>query len=373
MIILYQIGNFPIYHSLYGIDRKGVPIKKNWNWNNPFITYTGMEGGVSLLPPASALIDSSEVSISGSLVNIPDIKMTAALNYLKSLGGRRNVQIIGAQIEEESFYDDPLVVQPSDITWLVCDAVITDMKVSEIWAGEKPTTSNLPISFSLELMGYWKMLSPLYWEYQYRGAMGVDPQAESSQPHMGATDFRHPIKFDDLLEGYVFFRWPSTLSEMSPIMWATKYVGNIGGVGSDFRPFGTVKFFADPQGWQNVNTLTAFTGLVATETIEIIVTKPTGPFKEDTIEEISTLDLSETDSDLISLGYGGLRETDILYTGLVDPLPGYVLRNEAIIEGLSLRWSYSGSYPGEAINGNVTVEYRGSLGGVAYLHDYLVY
>ena len=373
MIIIYQIGSFPLYFSLVGLESKGVPIKKDWSWDSPFITYTGMEGGVSLLPPTSPILESAEISVSGSLVNVPDIKVEAALNYLKSMGGRRNVQVIGAQIAEESFDDEGFVLAPSDITWLVCDAVINQAKVSEVWGGDKSTTSNLPITIDMTLMGYWKSLSPLYWEYQDRGIMGTNPQAEDAQPHMGDTNFIHPTKFEEILVGYVFFRWPSTLSDMSPTMWATKYIDHLGGIGSDFQPFGIVNLFVDPQAWQNVDTLTAFTGLVPTETLSIVVTKPTGPFNEDVIEETSTLDLETTDEDLAKLGHGGLRETDILYTGLVDPLPGYVFRDGEIIEGMSLRWLYPGSYPGEAINGNVSVEYAGSLGAVAYLHDYLVY
>jgi len=373
MIIIYQIGSLPLYSSLHSLGGSGIQIKRGWDWDAPEIDFTGLEGGVSLLPPASALLKNSEVSLSGVLVNTPDIKMMSALNYLKSLGGRRNVQIIGAQIADKSADDGEYVFASGDITWLVCDAVITSVKIDEVWEGDTMTTSHIPLTIKCKLFDYWKILSPLYWEYLDRGMSAINPHGSETQPHMGNTTFGHPTNFSELLPGYVFFRWPSTLSEMSPTMWDSKYDGHLGGEGSDFVPFGTVDILVDPQAWQSSNSLTAFTGLVSTETIEMVVTKPSGPFKEDLIEEISSLDLATTDADLAFLGYFGLRGTDILYTGFVDPLPGYVVRDGIIISGLSLRWDYPSSYPGEFANGSVTVEYRGSLGAVAYLHDYLTY
>ncbi len=373
MIVIYQIGSFPIYHSMVGKSGKGIQIKRGWGWDTPALEFTGIEGGVSLLPPASALVDKSKLSLSGELVNATDIKVEAALNYLKSLSGRRNIQIIGAQMSDQSEDDGPSVGISGDITWLVCDAVIDSVNVNEVWSGSDMTISSLPVTISGRIQGYWKMLSPLYWEYKDRSMSATDPHGYYSQPQLGNTNFKHPVNFNEILNNYSFFRWPSTLSDMSPTMWGNKYDGHLGGEGSDFIPFGVFNMFVDPQSWQNVNTLTAFTGVSPTDTIEIKVTKATGPFKEDLITETSSLDLSLTDADLAWLGYVGLRENDILYTGLVDPLPGYIVRDGSIISGLSLSWSYPGAFPGEAASGNVIVEYLGSLGAVAFLHDYLTY
>jgi hypothetical protein len=369
MIILYQVGLFPVYYSLQGVDGKGVKVSSGVSWENPKNEHSGVEGSVSLLPATSPLVKSSSFKVTGSLLNTHYNKMTAGYNYLKSIAGRRNIKLIAMQIEDKSVEDGPEVFASGDITWLVCDAILTDIKTDSTWAGSTITTTNVPVTLTFDIRGYWQPLSPLYWEYRpYDTIVGRDEIVP-----LTSNTFLHPVTFDDLTETGTFYRWPSSLSDYSPTMWGQKYDGQIGGNGSDFAPFGLTSLFVDPYVWQNTNSLYAFTGLTATDEISIKATMKTGEFKTDLVEEESTLDLSTVDDDLALIGYYGLRSTDIIYTGMVDPLPGYVVRDGVRIPDLAVRWQYNLSYPGEVVNGDIEIDFTGSLGNVAYLHDYLVY
>lgn len=373
MIVIYQIGDVQIYDNIRGLDGASLKVKRNYTWDNPQTEITDVETVVSLLPATTSLAESGSITVTGMSVGTDWQTVDGVIENLKFTAGRQNTKIIGFMVQSNPGDEGDLLI--SDLTWLINDCVITKITPSPNW-GEGNSDAGLPITFTIELGIAWEGLSDLYWEYKSPDQRYLNPYSSDNAPRQPQNRFLLPQTFADLSPNSYFFQWSNNISSMSPAVWGSFYDGQgLNGLGSDFAPFGTLAINADQLRWQSVESMYAFTGLGQVGELSISVIKGAGYFPGETVTEVSALDLSVLSDDLAVAGHIELMPTDIVYAGLIDPLPGYVERNGEILTGMIPSWSYPGTYAGEVGKGHSTVSVAGDdvLGSVAYLHSFRTY
>jgi hypothetical protein len=365
----YQLGDVPLFHTLIGTSDKGVSIDIGRDWRNPMTELIGVGGAVSFLSNTRTLSKTPGIKIDGTLVSVPPYNITRLRNSLMSLGGRRNIPLIG-------FYMDDTDAAPlANLIWLYTDVMITSITpdnqysdASNVWSLDKQ-----PIAIEMQADTRWRPLSQWTWEYRDPFEYLINPASSENSQVGYDTVFVHPKTFGDLRECFYFYRWQSNDSYYSPFFWGMRFDGVLGGYGSDFVDFGRYEFYSDPALWSaDPNSVYALTGLSNSGTVSITVKRQTGLFANDVRDEVSSLDLAVLDADLAKAGYGGLHADDIIFTGQLSPLPGFVYRNNQKLMGVLPKWSYPSSYPGETGRGynTFTVEGTGTTGQVAFLHEY---
>jgi hypothetical protein len=372
MIVIYQIGDVQVYNNILGEGTNGLKLTRPISWDNPQAEITDVESVVSLLPATTSLATPNSIKLKGMVFSSLNQSIDALMERLKYVSGRRNTQVIGFMMQ--SVPNGEKVLEISDLLWLENDCVISNVQNTSVWASGN-SDAGLDISFTIELGLTWGGLSDLYWEYRNPELRYINPYDPNHAPLIPQERFILPKTFGEIVPDNFFFRWDNELSAMSPTVWDNLYTGNMNGQGSDFDNFGSFSVFADPDRWQSVRSMYAFTGLSSSGTISISVCKAGGYFPGDELVEISSLDLSVLDAALATAGYVGLKETDILYTGLVDPLPSYVVRDGERITELIAEWDYDSTYPGEVGKGysDVTVAGEDTLGSVAFVHEFRLY
>lgn len=371
-VVLYQIGDVPLFHTAVG--SKGISLDLGRGWRNPNIDLTGVGGSASYLSPTRTLSKTPSYKISGQFQGSPPYHLQRIVNQLSALGGRRNIPLIGFFLENASV--DLTCV--SDLLWVYTTGVIVDLDnkadygaESEVWAWNQQ-----PIGITIESDMKWKALSPWFWEHRDPDEILVDV-GNPNNAQVGIDNlFIHPKTLDDIndIKCCTFYKWPGALSMFDPTFWGLKYSqGILGGVGSDFGDFGTVKIHSDPGMWSaDPSSVYAFTGLSPSGSISITNQRPFGPFQGNVVTEVSTLDLAQLKADMVNAGYTDLFPDDVVYTGLLSPFPGFVMRDGERLTGFSPRWDYVGTYPGETAVGVNTITFSSisTTGQVAYLHDF---
>lgn len=375
-MILYQIGDIPVFDAFKGTEDSGVEIGLEQSWRNPEAEFSNTSGRMSFLPRTRALMEPLEVTLSGQVFKSPGFSVEGFINSIKSLGGRRNTPIIA--FRGESPDDDPECCDCDDmrVDWLINYGLVLNVEVdTELKSQDNPWVfDTLPLSIELQLDTRWVCLPPLLWEYRKWSGRFVNPQSSFNSQEGIDQLFIHPKKFSQIVPNSYFYRWYTELSLFNPVYWGEKYLeGRQGGVGSNFTDFGVFNTYADPSMWPaDPASVYAFTELSNSGTINIAVSKSAGYFVDDTEVQVSTLDLSVLNADLLASGFGGLLHNDIVYTGLVAPYPGFVMRDGVKITTARPKWSYPGTYPGETGRGYNSIHFYGdgSTGQVAFLHDY---
>lgn len=360
---VYQIGDLNLFHQI----GSGVTLDTSRKWEVPSETFSGVSSQKMFSPVTRSINQAAQIRVSGLVVQKDYLGVNEFISHLKYLGGRQNTPIICFRIE-----DSPNMAEP-EINWLLAQGIITDVTDSHQYSSTESGAVAQDISFSLILTSDWMRLSPWEWEYRRDLTRQPSPNDPWNSPATPDTLFSHPYLMEHFTEGAYFYRWSLTDSEMLPSFWGLKYSEGVdGGVGSDFTNSGTHEIYSNPRYWSSdPRSLYAMTGLEPDGTLQIKVTRQTGNFYRDAITETSTLELPKLNNSLIELGYGGLQPSDIVYTGLIDPLPGYVLRGDTIIP-VGTYWEYEGTYPGETGPGWNTISILGVKTPVyvAYLHEF---
>ena len=371
MLFPYQIGDTPLYSFFSGRDDEGITLSVDPKWRFSEITFTGRRG-VHLTNPATyALSDLPDFEVSGTILARDSAHAQWIQSAVNSLGGRINIPLIVFR------YENPLKQgECSELDWLYADAIILSSELEYNYGGTEASQWG-HLSLSLKISG--KLLAPFarmpkwVWEYRSYQERVQDPFAESGSSSPNNTFF-HPTEYHHLQREGHFVRWlhPDTLLDTS--YWGVKYFQDTsGGVGEDFGDFKSVFYYANPQLWSALpQALYAFTELLPYGSIQIDVQQSTGFFANDDFIESSILDLAQLDTDLNSAGYGGLFNSDLIYTGAVTPYPGFIVRNGVILSDIRPRWLYTGEYPGIVKNGatNVNIQAVLTAGKMAYLFDY---
>lgn len=375
--ILYQIGDLPVYDIFSGVDGKGVQLDLGRDWENPTASFTNIGGTLSFLPATRSIPKQPQLSIKTSLLQAGSITPQKALEHLKSLGGRRDVPIIAFRYES---YDDNCCDCTYPVEWIVTSGVILNVKEgAEYKAAKAPFSFEVAdVDLKIEIGLVWRTLSPAEWEYRSWASAFIDPYSDMNTQQTFGSVFTHPRSLDTdnangVKENGYFYRWQTPRSRLSPVFWAEKYVGStVGGYGSNWTVPGSLEINANPARYSGPTDSTyAFKNLTKTGTVRIVVTRDTGLFNGQTVDEVSSLNLVQLDADLYATGFSGLLTDDIVYTGSVDPFPAFIVRNGTTLPVLP-KWSYPGTAVGELGRGYIRlrVEVIGGYCLVAQLHDF---
>lgn len=368
-LFIYQLGDVPLFHTLIGTNDDGVSLDIGRDWRNPTTDLIGVGGSASFLSNGRTLPKSPSIKLDGTLVAVPPYSISRLTNSLMSLGGRRNIPLIGF------FLEDTELAAQTELLWLYTETLVTSISPEYEYhsSGNVWTLDKQPISISMQAETKWRPLSRWLWEYRDPYEYIINPASAYNSQVGFDTLFGHPKTFGDLRECFYFYRWQSEDSVYSPVFWGLQFDGVLGGYGSDFTDFGRYEFYSDPALWSaDPSSVYAFTGLSPSGSVSITVQRQTGLFANQVREDVSSLDLEVLDTDLATAGYSGLQPDDIVFTGLMSPLPGFVYRDGEKLLGVLPKWGYPGTYPGETGRGynTITVTGESTTGQVAFLHEY---
>jgi len=373
--ILYQIGDLPIYDIASGIGGKGVELGLGRGWETPTTTFTNIGGNFSFLPATRAIPQSPKLSFKATFLQKGLLYPQDAVEHLKSFGGRRNIPFIAFRYQE---IDISTCGGRLPITWMLNYGEITDIKETSetVTTGAQPY-AQMEVDLSAQIGINWRALPLGSWEYRDWNRRYTDPYNVTNFGQTPDKLFIHPPVLPDLRENGFFFKWQAAKSDIDPVYWGEKYLnGRIGGFGISWSDYGSYEFFANPRLFSGTTaSLYAFKGLQNTGTISITIRRDTGLFSDSYVSEVSTLDLAQLNTDLQNAGYGGLYSNDILYAGLLDPFPGYILRDGVKIVDVLPKWSYPGTYVGEVGRGYNLVNFSSTFtgGSVAMIQDYGIF
>jgi hypothetical protein len=370
--VVYQIGDVPLYNVLVGKDDSGVTFDAKRNWRIPYKELHGVGGSVSYLPYTTTLPQTPTPTLSGWIMGSDPYSIEQTISRLMSLGGVRDIPIIGFFMENPYLPDDPL----PEVIWLYNRVTLQSVEPSY---ADKDTSGGyemVPLTLTMRTQLNWKVLSP--WEWEYRRAVDfiIDTSSMEAQPVSASGALWHPKKITDFDPNGYFFYWQGRVDRFDPYYWGQRFLNGLpGGVGSDYKELQQVLVYSDPLRWSvPPSSVYAFTGLDASGTLNIQIELVSGLFNTPPITATSTLDLVQLDSDLAAAGYEELKIDDVIMTGVMAPLPGFILRDDVRISGLRPRWSFSGTYPGETGRGlnKIRPYFTGTATNPrwAYLHEF---
>jgi hypothetical protein len=380
-LMIYQIGDLPLFFNLRNFDSGEVSLDANREWKAPTTEFTQTSGEHLFSDLGRPLSESQKLELKGMFVCDEDqISAQALFNRLLSMGGIPLTPVIGFHYEECEHVPEGSCCSACNTTldWIVNYGIITKLpQDSSYHSSKKPwSASTFPVSISMVLGTKWKALNS--WEWEYRKDKIVNPLSPTLRSGSISNTFILPNRLSELHRKGYFFRWGVTLSKYDPSYWGLKYTnGRMGGIGSDYVSIGEHSFNSDPERWSaspnSVYSFTNFSNL--TGTITLRVTRNYNYFSQSNLVDESTLDLAQLNTDLINGGLGGLLTTDQIVTGYASPFPGFVIRGGEILSGVRPRWSYPGAYPGETGRGYNKIEYLSDDLNyeAAYLHDFGLY
>lgn len=375
MLLIYQIGDVPLFFDLLAKSDDSVSLKTSRDWKVPFADFNGVSGQTFVGDPYRPVVEAQKITISGLFVADDGVSPEKLLRGLHSLGGVPQVPIIAIRYEECLHVDATRCCASCNPTldWIVNYGIITSIKGDSEYQNTKQSwgSSVADLNITMQIGTKWKELSQYEWDY--RNDKTLNP---FSQPQTVLTNSWIPQSFDGLRRQYFFYKQDSGGAKYDPSYWGLKYSKSYGGNGSDFVDAGKYPFFVDPQMWSAPpNSVYAITNLLSTSgSVSLKVRRSTGAFSSNERFEESTLDLAQLNTDLFNSGYGGLYASDTIITGYANPFPGFILRDGNILN-TKPRWSYQGLYPGETGIGynEVSISAAGNPIQFAYLHDYGMY
>lgn len=368
-LFVYQIGDFPIFNNVRGVDRDSFEIETSRAWRIGTQQLPGVSGVVRHNDPTKPLSSSSSISVNGAFVFGEGGSIDYYINHLMRLGGINSLPIIGMWYEEQPDCE-------AELRWFYArGAVLTVERSSELLDQDGTGTMVQPFSVDIEIDPTWRFLSEWLWEYRTAPIVGV--LSNTKQWQTWAAKFSHPQKLNQLSTNGSFYFWGDDWVQYAPDFWSYKYSqNNHGGIGSSFGPAGITEFLTTPLTYSAPpHSVYAFTGLSNVGEIILQVNRQSGVFGDYVVEQ-AIADLSQIDLDLNTLGFTGLNSNDIIITGDVFPSPGFVLRNNEIIDGYVPSWEFSTRYVGETGYGHniVSADFvGGAIGSWAYLHEWSRY
>lgn len=371
MFLVYQIGDVVLYDALLGANGDPVEAAFSRSWSNPSTAFQQGGGRQYHGPLLRSLPEEVEFEVSGRLFQTPYINASRMKSRILSFAGRRNTPVIIVKYEE-SYTSNCL----PKLTWLIGYGTITDLPTEHNYYGAESGGSfvSTPLELNVKISEPFQQLSQWFWEYRSMQERLSNPYSEDAAQE-GLNGFRHPQDFTEIQPNHYFVRWQSSDTMYTPEFWGLNYLYQMdGGQSSDFVN-GPLNLFvySDEDLWSVApRSMYAFTNLSPFGTITITTKLKSGLFYGDEVESTTTLDLAQLDTDLAAAGFGGLAIDDILFTGAVNPRPGFIQRYGNTLAAVRPKWIYDQSYPGEISKGATWITFQPYLTDmqVAYNIDF---
>ncbi len=374
MLLIYQIGDMPLFFDLRCEADDSISVKSGRDWRTPSVEFSGVSGSTFVGDPYKPVAEAQKLDISGTFICDEGVSSERLFRHIHSLGGIAQMPVVALRYEQCNHVDSISCCSKCNPTldWIVNYGIITGIKSSsDYFNTKKPYSTGLAdITITMQMGSKWKQLSKYEWDYRIGKSQNpFTPTQVASTPFL-------PETFAGLFRDRFFFKLDTTLSRYDPTYWGIKYADSYGGIGSDYGDVGTFVMVSDPETWSAPpNSVYAFTNLLnLEESLSISVRRSRGLFDTSERIEESTLDLGTLNTDLLNGGYGGLYASDTIITGFANPFPGFVLRDTVVLD-VRPRWIYPGLYPGETSIGynQITVAAAGNPAKFAFLHDFGMY
>lgn len=379
-LVVYQIGDIPVFHLLKGIDNSGVKVDLSRKWQATSTKVVGASGSVLSTDPTRAISDTSSLSLSGNLVFENGENPQNIINRIHSFGGLPNIPII-AFYYQEAVDVNQLSLANVELTWLYTNGLIEETKIGGEYFSESDihNFNKATLDLNIRVAPYWRALDKLDWEY--RKDRVRNPLENVSG---GSGIALLPTNPSQIITNNFFYRWSEGLDIFDTDLWGARFDnGERGGVGQVFTNEPVFTFYEDPNIW-NVAPVSiyAFTDLPLTGIISIQTERPLLHFMgASKVTNTASLNLSSLNTALINAGLLGILSSDVIITGMASPFPGFIMRYNNVtnlyetISELRPEWVYTGAYPGETGLGQntITISLPTANSKAAQLHSFGVY
>lgn len=374
MLLIYQIGDVPLFDNLRATSEDAISVKNGRSWRSSTAEFFGTSGDTFVGDPYRANLDSPVIDISGKFICTDGNQGRSLISRLQSFAGLPQIPIIGFYYEECDHVDTGVccgVCNPT-LDWIVNYGIITKISNDSNYFSAKDPFEFMvnPISISMQVGPKWKSVNKYEWDYRFeRNISPYSPVTNTPSNYVPRTLY-------GLRKNHYFYKWNTNLAKYDPTFWNYKHSDLIGGVGSGFIDIGSYDLHSPTELWSAPpNSVYAFTGANNLSAyIQLKVARNLSLFDLSERIETSTLSILEINTDMRAAGYGGIYESDYIVTGYAAPFPGFVVRNGNVLP-VRPRWYYPGLYPGETGSGfsRISVECGDTSLKMAYLHDFGMY
>lgn len=342
-LILYQLGSTVLNLHATSLSGYEVEIPRVWRGE---VERLG-EAPIASLNAPYGLLEPTEVSISGTLLFQHGQDINMQLNRLTALGGQPYVDVIGYLPNDCCALGSACGVcngvPRKCVEWLHTLGFIPEINASYVRDESSFSPSQgIPVEMTVILRDYWYPINPWVWEPYYAnspvsGLRRLDDAYLSPIPCKAPpSSYKRPANFIWNKKNY---RWPFEL--YSPEVWASMPNARGRGWGNWTEyPVGdnAARWSAPP----TANYM--FTDLPTSGEIIIDVESEVGGFSR--LASQSWIDLAALHQQVIDLGYGGVRNSDILIATDSVYAPSIYVRDDLILPIYPI-WTYRYQYVGQ--------------------------
>ena len=362
-LIVYQIGDLPIYDHLRGKNEDGVTVSVDRSWRVPTKALEDLGGEIQVLPKDRISPEALSVNLKGEIFASYNLTTDYIINYIKSLGGIQNIPLIVFEISSQDNGTSP------KIKFFYTEGTIDKT------SGEFTYVDEHQISIDMKCKLYFQSLNPVVWEYRDFFSRDIETTRQTSTQNFSSIK-NFPKTLDELKPGYFFFRWAGDDILNNPSIWKYLHINDpYGSYATDWGAPMEYYIYTFPYLWSGPpSSIYALTNLQTNDVITMQYRTPYNLFQDNDKVNQAVLNTDDVDSALRSRGYGGLRQDDIIVFGDVSPMPGLVLRGDVILEVVA-PWKKTTPKVGQLARGvnQIVVNSLSSYTRFAQLHLYSRY
>lgn len=356
MLKLFQIGNTPIHfhqQRWHGWEAKGRSKTTEALWSHQFFFQNRQfQPDQQTLKIQSIVVDQAgrtarqQVERLKQLVDFP----TTVFAYDLHRAGALNSCACGSYGRE-------------DMMWYSNVGILNS--VNE----DSDSGDYIEVTLAITVNAYWTSLNRYLWSWQ-------GGEFDPLYPPLVTTPYENFIQqYPKIIGEFGSSHWAkrpiNKLIAYDPDLWAKQHLSTglklETGVGATWGA-GNHAYYGDDEEWSAPPlSMYAFKNVPTSGTISIYVQRTKNVY--DAVEDLTTINLTQTNTNLLAAGLAALQTTDILYVGDGNPKPGFIVRGGVVIEKV-LSVAYPAAWPGQLSPGRNGVRFvlPGST-QAAYLHS----
>jgi len=309
---IYQIGNIPVYEVLSSRSDGGVEVDIPRKWHVPTEDLKDTGGRINLMPSGRTSPEAVDISVKGDFFETSTMPAMSFVNQINSLGGFRDVPIIGFRLASQPNGSQPI------LHWLTMNVTIESVDVEFSYKDTEWKSDVVTVDIKMKGEAYWRSLNSSVWSYSLFNHRGDQKSFSIS----------HPKYITDINKNYSFVqRIDNNTIIHNPSLWGVFYKSDpFGSFGFSWTSSLSNYVYSHPYFWSGEPiSYYAFKNLDLNNQVSIEVVKNDGSLST------STLNTNDLHTILVARGYYGLRPSDIIIAGKTNPLPGFVIREGNVI------------------------------------------
>lgn len=162
-LIVYQVGDVPIFHPIVGVNNDGLEVSYTRTWRNPTTQLGAVSGKHTYLDATRPLSENPALTVKGTVLSTPQLSVDAMINRLMSAGGRIQTPIVAFRYQEICPVDD-LCCSNADnpLDWLISyGIIISNPKIATLKNADSMYQFQMQgVELNIEIQTRWKRLTP---------------------------------------------------------------------------------------------------------------------------------------------------------------------------------------------------------------------